>query len=217
MSNRNLIIQHWEGPMDDALKECQQSVIDYAKRIGVEYIHVPGKPFSEELGYTAQKMHVLDEKWDEYDRVLMLDMDIWIKPDAFNCFEHPGNMIWDVGRPVTWSKWGREGDHCKRDAPYPMGPYYMLSREERQMLRQHINMPLFIERCNVHPGDEVIMHHLMWKAEWIPVDLPEHYCDAAERSTDFFHFCGPKRTRAMAKGLKLLRNGIRPRDRYMNY
>ena len=216
MSNNNLLIQHWEGPFYPGLQECQDSVKAYAERIGVEYKFVTGRPFCEELNLTCQKMHILDEMYDDYDRVLMLDMDIWIKPDAFNCFEHPGNMMWFTGSDIKWHKWDRMGDHCKRDAPYPMGPYYMLTSEERKLLREHINMPLFIERCNNHPGDEIIMHHLMWKAGWTPVHLPSHYCDATERSTDFFHFAGPKRARAMEKGLQKLKQGIRPANRFMD-
>ena len=107
MNKNNLILQHWEGPFYPGLKECQQSVIDYAERIGAEYKHVSGFPFSDRLGLTIQKIHFLDEMYDEYDQ----------GTDArHGCLDQarmhsiasitPAICAWDTGRPVKWWKWG---------------------------------------------------------------------------------------------------------------
>ncbi len=75
-------------PLD---KLSMQNMAQYAKMVGAEYELVIGKPFREHLTGACQKVYMLDERYDAYDKVLMVDIDMFApKGMTENVFELRG-------------------------------------------------------------------------------------------------------------------------------
>ena len=88
---RNIILQHFTGKLRPLDKLSVENISAYAERIGVEYQFVEGQVFREHLTPPCQKVHILDEKWDEYDDVLMLDIDMFVTKNLrLNVFKAEG-------------------------------------------------------------------------------------------------------------------------------
>ena len=64
---------------------------EYADMIGAEYKLVTGKPFNRRLTAPCQKVHMISKEFDEYDDVLMVDIDMFApKGMTINIFEEQG-------------------------------------------------------------------------------------------------------------------------------
>jgi hypothetical protein len=103
-----LIYQVAVGPQSKLYEHCIQSAKEYADRIGAEHIVQRQPKLSvvpnvfrtqregkcggwRELGYLPifEKENAF-ELFDEYDQILILDADIYIRPEASNIFEELG-------------------------------------------------------------------------------------------------------------------------------
>ena len=63
------------------------SLKNYADFCGAEYQLVRGNVFNRGLNPICQKMIMLDEQWDDYDTVVMVDIDMIVRPgDRKNIF-----------------------------------------------------------------------------------------------------------------------------------
>ena len=74
---RNLILQHFDGEMRPLDYESQWNIMDYADMIDADYRLITGKPFRKNLTNACQKVHMLHEEFDDWDNVLMLDIDMF--------------------------------------------------------------------------------------------------------------------------------------------
>ncbi|HDZ38700.1 MAG TPA: hypothetical protein ENH62_10500 [Marinobacter sp.] len=157
----NIILQHWMGDLDALAILSNNNISRYARKVGADYKLLRGDVFREGLSPQCQKMIMLDERWDDYDTVLMLDMDMFARKGIKeNVFEHEGvglhepmqegcakkmhYMFPNVGN-LKYSYWG--------------GAIWKLDRELRQLLRAGIHgieMNLFTDEFY----DEGIMHGL---------------------------------------------------------
>ena len=71
---QNIILQHFDGKLRPLDELSKANIEEYAKMVGADYELVTGKPFRSHLTAPCQKVYMLDEKYDEYDQVLMLDI-----------------------------------------------------------------------------------------------------------------------------------------------
>ena len=163
----NIIIQHYNGTPDELAKLSIDNITAYAHKIGADYKLVTGRPFREHLSDPCQKAYLIDEVWDEYDNVLMLDPDMFVtKSCNENVFDLPGCGT----HGPTQVRLKERLHHMGRiapQAPYWAGSFYKFSRETRQQLRAELpandtwmniyNKPYFYE-------DEGILSELAWKA-----------------------------------------------------
>jgi len=163
----NIILQHYAGTAPSWVYVAEKTMRRYAARTGADYELVGGFPKGEKLGFTAQKLCMLDEKYDKYDQVCMIDMDT-IATDVYESF-------WD--RPEIGVLHGRAmrnpNERTPKAAPslYThgswcfFGNWIKLNREQRQELRKHWNQELFEGAIvDSHPGDEIILHYLIHKS-----------------------------------------------------
>ena len=135
---RNIILQHFTGKLRTLDKLSVENISAYAERIGVEYQFVEGQVFREHLTPPCQKVHILDEKWDEYDDVLMLDIDMFVTKNLrLNVFKAEGvGLFADVqkGLKNRLVKHGR----IESESAYFGGAIYKLTKQQRQSLRDGI-------------------------------------------------------------------------------
>lgn len=135
---KNLILQHFTGKLRPLDSFSIENIQRYAKRIGVEYRFIEGQVFREHLTAPCQKVHILDEKWDDYDNVLMLDIDMFAtKGLSVNVFDYPG-----VGLFAETQSWLKQRlasvGRISTNSGYWSGAFYKLTREQRQSLRAAI-------------------------------------------------------------------------------
>jgi len=95
---KNLIYQVWCGKLRPACKHSEKQFRAYAERIGADYRldldpNIAGKVCDVPM-YFEWLNPMIDNSFLEYDNVLVVDMDIFITPEAPNIFEEP---IKDVG------------------------------------------------------------------------------------------------------------------------
>lgn len=159
---KNIILQHWTGEMNELCLLSSKNIEKYAKKVGADYQLLRGNVFREHLNSPCQKMYMLDEVFDEYDIVVMMD------PDMFTRKGMEENIFTDVvgiGRhtaiqdQLVRSLSRIYKKHGNPNYPYWGGSIYRLDRKLRKTLRKHINeneLNLFHDKFH----DEGIMHRL---------------------------------------------------------
>ena len=211
---KNLIIQHWNGPLPLWAQKCKQSVADYAEQIGAEYQLLSGYPFIappdkfEVKPWTViQKIYMIDSVYDKYENVLMLDMDMMAitRFPVDNIFNYEG-----IGRLHLKSMSGLNNSRSrlwpklyKEGAPAFFGNCVKLTKEERVTLRSVCDKEEIINASNdgLPPNDESIMHYLMHRSNVLKnkkvLELPHSkFCDLVEEAhpeATLIHFCGPRK------------------------
>jgi hypothetical protein len=166
---RNIILQHFNGELRELDKLSLENIKNYAKQIGSEYRLIEGKPFRKQLTNPCQKVFMLDEQFDVYDTVLMLDIDVFIRKGlSINIFDIPGNGIHGPTQTRLKEKLVKAG-RLKSDNPYWAGSIYKFSRSERQALRS--KLPLTDDWMDFynqpyHFEDEGILSELASKAKF---------------------------------------------------
>lgn len=171
----NIVLQHWDGELNDLAKASVKNINQYATQIGADYELVTGKPFREHLTPPCQKVCCISEKYDEYDNVLMLDPDVFIvKGLERNIFEEEGNGIHGPTQALLKTRL-IEKNKITEVAPYWAGSIYKFSKEERIKLREQIpTTDEWMNEFNKAPQyeDEGIFSQLAFKAA-----LPIKYLD----------------------------------------
>ncbi|KKK47331.1 hypothetical protein LCGC14_3156280, partial [marine sediment metagenome] len=75
----NIILQHWTGEMDQLGTLSSANIAKYAKKCGAKYELLRGNVFRPNLSPPCQKLYMLDKVFDEYDVVVMLDIDMFVR------------------------------------------------------------------------------------------------------------------------------------------
>jgi len=219
----NLIFQHWvnlnnSNTLPRWAEIAMGSIRSYAEHVGSDYILVDGYPLGKERGVVAQKLFMLDEKFDEYDDVLLLDTDmVASRKHKQNAFDEPG-----VGRlhlkAMSGAKNSKQGRHWpgmyKQGAPIFFGNFIKLTREQRITLRNFMPSIELIKnnmgdkRASRYlnsnpPNDEQCLHWMIWQSgifDHMSHDdlMVNHnkYCDMPEECSNdatLIHFCGSRK------------------------
>ena len=97
VSMKNIILQHWNGTKTFWVVKCENSIRKYADDIDADYELLSGFPmgdwfpnFDTKPWLVVQKLFMLNKKYDEYDNVLLLDMDMLYTGVIDNIFNHEG-------------------------------------------------------------------------------------------------------------------------------
>ena len=177
---KNIILQHYDGTLGLLENLSIENIQNYASSIGADYQLIIGKPFRNRLTAPCQKVFMLDKSFDDWDNVLMLDIDMftpkYMVQDVFN----------EVGVGIYTSPWqhmlhrrivSEHPDHASMDSPYWGGAIYKMSRDLRISLREHLGgnerwMKPFNKKFNYE--DEGIMHVLATRAN---ITLDNAYLD----------------------------------------
>lgn len=172
---KNLILQHYDGPMSEVAKLSTANIAKYAEKIGVEYKLIRGRPFMPKVQFhgkkaqTNQKLVVLSDQWDGYDDVVMLDADMFtVKGLKENIFDQKGIGI--CPDHVQQNAWARMQNRFPQFSTgrhaYWSGSVYKLTKAQRKEMRRHM-VPFEIQQIgNTVFADEGIMHRLAMLADY---------------------------------------------------
>tara|TARA_E500000305_G_C3985433_1_gene219109 strand:- start:533 stop:1201 length:669 start_codon:yes stop_codon:yes gene_type:complete len=169
---KNIILQHYTGELGELEKLSQENIKKYAEFCNAEYQLVQGNLLKVDgLDPQCQKIYMLDEVWDEYDCVVMMDIDMFTRKGMTkNIFTDAKGYGRHFGiQDMLHNKMVRNfPDLSSLEYPYWGGSIYRLPKALRQELRKHITNDL-LKRFKHQPHDEGIMHCLAVKAK-IPIE-----------------------------------------------
>jgi hypothetical protein len=135
----NIILQHFTGELRPLDRLSISNITRYCHKIGAEYELVLGQAFREHLTPPCQKVCLLDERFDQYDNVLMLDIDMFATRDlSDNVFDiEPGIGLHVQTQQMLLS---RMVSHyrLRPQSAYWGGSFYKMDRETRIKLRSFI-------------------------------------------------------------------------------
>lgn len=154
------------GPMNELVEKSTESIKAYAESIGADYEFIRGVVFmpriAHKLDAPCQKLIYLDEKYDDYDYVVMVDADMFV---SVNCNQNIFTDDTGIGRHTAIQTALRQNlvglypDLGSVDAPYWGGSVFRLSREVRQTLRGALTEDIVMAFAHRY-HDEGVMHAL---------------------------------------------------------
>ena len=161
---KKIILQHWSGELGELEHLSIANISRYAEKVGAEYRLLRGNVFRPNLSAQCQKLYMLDEEFDDYDVVVMLDIDMFtrkgMEEDVFEDISGVG-MSTKFQKRLFKSVQEKFPHLTNRKYPYWGGAVWRLERGIRTMLRPHIRedeMAQFSgEGCH---HDEGVMHRL---------------------------------------------------------
>lgn len=132
---KNIILQHYNGDLGELEKLSVENIKKYAHDINADYELVIGKPFHKDLTNPCQKVYCIDEHWDNYEKVCMLDPDVFVKKGlSESVFNVPGNGVHGPVQKRLKTNFIKMGKITEFN-PYWAGSIYKFSKKERQDLR----------------------------------------------------------------------------------
>lgn len=209
---KNIVLQHFTGKLRDLDKLSISNIKKYAEVIGAEYRFLSGQVFNEQLTPPCQKVYMLNEEFDSYDNVLMLDIDMFTpKGMNENIFDIPGIGIYEPVQKTLHKKIVRQYPElsCPK-YPYWGGAIYKMDRQTRQKLRTGFtndNTWLYNYNKPYHFEDEGIFHTLAVKTKFVTSQpyLDKKWCQCSflpnPKNAGFIHIRtkiapnGPKKTK----------------------
>jgi len=153
---KNIILQHFTGMLGELELLSKASMEKYAEFCGAEYRLISGNVFRENLSPPCQKLYMLDPIFDEYDKVCMIDIDMFMRKGMTeNVFDVEGvGMYASVQEMLKRRISGKSTEYA-----YWGGAIYKLTRAQRIKLRQGI-VDMEMLKYNEEYHDEGIMHRL---------------------------------------------------------
>ena len=183
---KNIILQHFHPFRPNVIQEMEsrggrlpfiveksvENIKKYADKLGAEYKLLDGEPFQKGLRSQCQKCCAINEEYDKYDTVVVLDTDKFVTTTCTdNVFEAKGIAVYDdVHRNRQQLAFMQEFPRIS-SPEYPMwsGAIYVMPRDFRQLMRKQINdaMRKVFESISPRPYvDEGIFHVLCFKAQF---------------------------------------------------
>jgi hypothetical protein len=167
---KNILLQHYTGTLGELEKLSQANMIKYAEFCGAEYRLLSGDlfndeyPFSHTLYAPNQKMHMLSEEFDDYDIVVMVDIDMFTRKgmteNIFTDVEGIG-MCTDFQLHLHKGLKSHFPTLVDLNYPYWGGAIYRLTKEQRKIFREPIRNNLNdLAKFDRGFNDEGMMHRL---------------------------------------------------------
>lgn len=208
---KNIILQHYTGELGELEELSVSNISEYAKQVGAEYRLLKGQLFNETLSTPSQKVYMLDDSFDEYDTVLMLDIDKFVRHgEEENVFDVPGIGLYeDVQKRLHATIARALPQYASLRFPYWGGAIYKMDLATRKHLRKGLNnLPFPPGKPNPYIyDDEGIMHCLAtvtkFNSEYNYLPRKWCYCSYLPEpdTAGFIHIrtkitpTGPKRTK----------------------
>ena len=175
---KKILLQHWTGEMNDLGTASSANMQRYAKNCGADYKLLRGNVFRPNLSPPMQKLHMLSEEFDEYDVVVMVDIDMFtrkgMEENIFEDITHGIGMFSEWQERLIKSLARQKPKMANHNYPYWGGAIYRLERDTRQKLRAQIieeELSLFTGQGRFE--DEGMMHRLATLAKIPKCSLPD--------------------------------------------
>ena len=165
---KNIILQHWTGALGELEVLSSKNIKKYAEKLDADYRMLRGQVFRKELTPPCQKLYMLDEEFDKYDVVVMLDPDMFTRKGMEdNIFDENGiGKTTEIQDRLLKSLQKCHPALANDDYPYWGGAVRRMDRNLRRRLRKHINAENWMPISKpYHFEDEGIMHRLMTLAD----------------------------------------------------
>ena len=178
---KNIILQHFDGKLGELEELSVKNISQYAESINAEYRLIRGKPFRDHLTQACQKVYMIDEEFDEYDKVCMVDIDMFtpIKMKE-NIFEHNGIGLYEEVQKKLHRRLADDYTAiASMGKPYWGGAIYNMNRKVRKKLRSSLGSDeTWMEKYNKKYNfeDEGIFHTLSVLSS-IRIPESERYLD----------------------------------------
>jgi len=158
---KNLILQHFTGELRELEILSKANIEAYAKSVGAEYKLIQGYAFHPDLTHPCQKLAMFDEQFDEYDTVVMVDIDMFTRiGNHENIFETTGiGCSTEFQRRLKWKNLRKFNGLANPFNTYWGGAIWRLEKEQRIALRQNLHR-VDVMKYNGKLEDEGIMHIL---------------------------------------------------------
>lgn len=181
---RNLILQHFDGNLGELEKLSIENIKLYAELIKSDYKLILGKPFRKNLSPQCQKVHMIHEDFDEYDNVLMVDIDMFTPKDMVDdVFQEKGIGYYsDTQKSLHATVSKRFPKIASLKYPYWGGAIYKLDRASRVHLRKGLEGDdSWLSTYNKSFVDEGIMHSLAVRTNFNPQYpyIDDRWCHAS--------------------------------------
>ena len=209
---KRIVLQHYDGPLGELEEASMLNIKAYAEMIGVEYKLITGKPFRDFLEPALQKCCIINEEFDEYDELLMVDIDMFTpKGMTENVFDYVGVGLYaDVQKRLHKKICHQYPKASSPMAPYWGGAIYKMDRALRQKLRgamESVSSDNWMKTfTHYHYADEGIFHMLATRCELLFITdhvLDQKWCQCSylpnPEQAGFIHIrtkvtpTGPKR------------------------
>lgn len=167
--------------MDELGNRSSANIAAYAARIGADYRLLRGNVFRQRLTAPCQKLYMLDAVFDDYDMVVMLDMDMFAVTGLAE------NVFTDVAGSGLFSNYtdkiflrclATHPDLTDERYAYWGGAIYRLSLALRKLLRAQI-VEEELDRFDLTFKDEGIMHRLAVRAKVLQDRIPDRWCQCS--------------------------------------
>lgn len=174
----NIILQHWNGPLPEWARLAKKSVELYAEKIGCHYKLVEGYPLGISLGPNPQKLVYITEEYDQYDKVLMLDMDVIATDKYENAFDYDQiGVLHDRAMKGSSRTPKAATELFEIGMPIFFGNYIMTTKDQRIKMRQYADWKwLSTKVTDSYSGDEIVLAWLMKKARILNDKTIEQMC-----------------------------------------
>lgn len=169
---KRIILQHMTGDMRELDKLSVANIKNYATMVGADYRLLRGNVFSEKYRPPIQKVYMIDKEFDEYDEVLMLDIDMFSpKGNTKNVFDEPGIGLYDTVQQQLHRRLSKTHPQlASMNHPYWGGAIYKFNRQDRIHLRKGLEGDsswIDIFQKPGYYGDEGIMCVLANKTKFV--------------------------------------------------
>lgn len=146
---KNIMLQHFDGELGELEELSIKNITQYAESVNAEYRLIRGKPFRDHLTPACQKVHMIDEEFDEYDKVCMVDIDMFAPVGMKeNVFDYDGIGLYEGVQKKLHRRLANDYSLiASMNMPYWGGAIYNMDRKVRQKLRKGLG------------GDESWMKH----------------------------------------------------------
>lgn len=174
----NIILQHWDGPLPEWARLAKKTVEMYAERVGASYQLVTGHPLGAALGPNPQKLVYITEQYDQYDKVLMLDMDVIATNVYDNAFDRPEiGVLHDRAMKGSSRTPQSAPDLFTLGMPIFFGNYIMTTKQQRVAMREHADWKwLATKVVDSYSGDEMALAWLLKQADVLQGMAIEDMC-----------------------------------------
>ena len=176
---KNIILQHWTGTLGPLELASKANMEKYAKQCGAEYELILGNQFRSWLSPPCQKLIMLDERFDKYEDVLMVDLDMFVvKGVKDNAFDVPGVGLNSATQKTLFDSMLKHKKYKKylyKDGPFWGGAFWKFTNAERKQLRKFI-VDSELKIFNNNFMDEGAIHRLATRAGLKQMDVPEEWC-----------------------------------------